>query len=73
MWMAGGNVKGGATAGQTDEFSLRGMGETIYVRDVHATILAQLGLEQERLTYRHAGLDRKLTGIGGAVLNDIIT
>ncbi|HJO10264.1 MAG TPA: DUF1501 domain-containing protein, partial [Verrucomicrobiota bacterium] len=69
MWMAGGNVKGGTTAGQTDEFSLRGMGEMIHMRDVHATILDQMGLDQQRWTYLHAGLDRKLTGIGGAVLD----
>ena len=65
MWMAGGNVKGGTTVGQTDEFSLRGMGETIHVSDVHATILDQMGLDHEQLTYLHAGLDRKLTGVGG--------
>jgi len=72
MWMAGGNVKGGATAGQTDEFSLRGTGEMIHVSDVHATILDQLGLGHEQLTYLHAGLDRKLTGVGGNVLSGII-
>jgi uncharacterized protein (DUF1501 family) len=71
MWMAGGNVKGGTTVGQTDEFSLRGMGETIHVSDVHATILDQMGLDHEQLTYLHAGLDRKLTGVGGNVLSGI--
>jgi len=71
MWMAGGNVKGGTTVGQTDEFSLRGMGETIHVSDVHATILDQMGLDHEQLTYLHAGLNRKLTGVGGNVLSGI--
>ena len=71
MWMAGGNVKGGTTVGQTDEFSLRGMGETIHVSDVHATILDQMGLDHEQLTYLHAGLDRKLTGVGGNILSSI--
>ena len=73
MWMAGGNVKGGTTVGQTDEFSLRGMGETIHVSDVHATILDQMGLDHEQLTYLHAGLDRKLSGVGGNILSGIFT
>ena len=72
MWMAGGNVKGGTTAGATDEFSLRSLGEPIHVRDVHATILNLMGLHDESLTFRHAGRVRKLTDIGGKVLNEII-
>jgi hypothetical protein len=71
MWMAGGDVRGGATAGQTDEFSLRSVGEPIHVRDVHATILDLLGLDDTRLTYQHAGRIRKLTDIGGRVLAQI--
>ncbi|MDG1892566.1 MAG: DUF1501 domain-containing protein [Verrucomicrobiota bacterium] len=73
MWMAGGNVKRGATVGATDAFSLRSMGAPIHVRDVHATILQLMGLEDERLTFRHAGRIRKLTDIGGHVLKEIIT
>lgn len=72
MWMAGGNVKGGATAGQTDPFSLRSIGEPIHIRDVHATILHLMGLDDEKLTYRHAGRIRKLTDIGGETLKEII-
>ncbi len=72
MWMAGGNVKGGATAGSTDEFSLRSVGSPIHIRDVHATILDLLGLEDERLTFVHAGRVRKLTDIGGHVLHSLI-
>jgi uncharacterized protein (DUF1501 family) len=72
MWMAGGNVKGGATAGETDPFSLRSVGEPIHIRDVHATILHLMGLEDEKLTYRHAGRIRKLTDIGGHTLHNII-
>ena len=72
MWMAGGNVKGGATAGATDEYSLRSLGDPIHVRDVHATILELMGLHDEELTYKHAGRIRKLTDIGGKVLNGII-
>lgn len=72
MWMAGGNVKGGATAGETDPYSLRSVGEPIHIRDVHATILHLMGLEDEKLTYRHAGRIRKLTDIGGHILDNII-
>jgi len=72
MWMAGGNVKGGTTAGATDEFSLRGIGDTIHVRDVHATILDLMGLDQEVVNYQHAGRTRRLTGIGGRILKEIV-
>ena len=73
MWMAGGDVKGGATAGETDEFGLRSLSDDpIHIRDVHATILNLLGLDDENLTYLHAGRLRKLTDIGGAALDEII-
>jgi hypothetical protein len=73
MWMAGGNVKGGATAGETDEFSLRSIDEPIPIRDVHATILALLGLDDNLLRYHHAGRLRQLTDIGGHVLDGLIS
>ncbi|MCH2373194.1 MAG: DUF1501 domain-containing protein [Planctomycetes bacterium] len=72
MWMAGGNVKGGATAGQTDEFGVRSIGKQIHMRDVHATILNLLGLDDESLTYLHAGRFRRLTDIGGHVLKQVL-
>lgn len=72
MWMAGGNVKGGTTAGETDEFSLRSVGKAIHVRDVHATILQLLGLRDESLTYQYAGRFRRLTDIGGQILDELI-
>ncbi len=72
MWMAGGNVRGGATAGQTDEYSLRSVGAPIHIRDVHATILDLMGLDDERLTYTHAGRVRRLTDIGGQTLKPLI-
>jgi hypothetical protein len=72
MWMAGGDVSGGATAGQTDEFSLRSFGDPIHIRDVHATLLNLMGLDDERLTYLYGGRIRKLTDIGGKVLKQII-
>lgn len=72
VWMAGGGVKAGATFGETDELSVRAAGEPIPVRDVHATLLRLLGLDQERLTYLHAGRYKKLTDIGGRVIREII-
>lgn len=72
MWMAGGNVNPGTTAGKTDEYSLRSVGAPIHIRDVHATILNLMGLEDQQLTYTHAGRIRKLTDIGGDVLHKLI-
>ncbi len=73
MWMAGGDVKGGAKAGETDEFGLRAIDEGIHIRDVHATILNLMGLDDDQLRYLHAGRLRQLTDIGGEVLDEIIT
>ena len=72
MWMAGGNIKGGSSVGQTDEFGLRALEKPIPLRDVHATLLDLLGLSDERLTYLHSGRFRRLTDIGGRVLSEII-
>ena len=72
MWMAGGDVKGGATAGETDEFGLQSIGEPLHIRHVHATILDLLGLDDNRLRYLHAGRLRQLTDIGGKVINELI-
>ncbi len=72
MWIAGGDVKGGATAGATDEFGIRAAEEPIPMRDVHATILNLMGLDDRRLTYLHAGRFRKLTDIGGSVIKNVI-
>lgn len=72
VWMAGGNVKAGATFGETDEFATRAAGDPIPVRDVHATILSLMGLDQERLTYLHAGRYKKLTDIGGRVISEVM-
>lgn len=73
MWMAGGNVRGGATVGETDEFSLRSIGPPIPIRDVHATLLDLMGLDDEELRYLHAGRLRQLTDIGGTVLDGLIS
>ncbi len=72
MWLAGGDVKRGATEGETDEFGIKALGNPIPMRDVHATILSLMGLDDRRLTYLHAGRFRKLTDIGGSVLKNLI-
>lgn len=72
VWMAGGGVKKGATFGETDELSVRAASDPIPMRDVHATLLRLLGLEQDRLTYLHAGRYKKLTDIGGRVIKEVI-
>ncbi len=72
MWLAGGDVRGGATAGRTDEFGLRSVDEPIPIRNVHATILDLMGLDDDDLRYLHAGRLRQLTDIGGEVLGEII-
>ncbi len=72
VWMAGGGVKAGATVGETDDFSVRAAGEVIPIRDVHATLLHLLGLDQNRLTVLHAGRYKRLTDIGGRVLTEAI-
>ena len=72
-WMAGGDVKGGTSVGATDDFSVMAADEPIMLRDVHATILNLMGLDDKRLTYLHAGRFRKLTDIGGNVLKQIVT
>lgn len=71
VWMAGGDVKPGATFGETDDFSVRAAGEEIPVRDVHATLLHLMGLDQNRLSVLHAGRYKKLTDIGGRVITEI--
>jgi hypothetical protein len=63
MWMAGGGIKGGVTMGATDEMGFNIIEDEVHVADIHATILHQLGMDHERLTFRTAGLDFKLTGV----------
>jgi hypothetical protein len=71
-WMAGGGIRGGATVGQTDEFGLQGIGESLRIRDSHATILQSLGLDEMALTYLHQGRFKRLTDTGGRVLKEIL-
>ncbi|MEY4940530.1 MAG: hypothetical protein RIQ93_2265, partial [Verrucomicrobiota bacterium] len=62
MWMAGGGIKSGVVYGETDDFSYNIVRDPTHVRDLNATILHQLGLDHDRLTYKFEGLDQKLTG-----------
>ena len=63
MWMAGGGIKGGQTYGETDDFSFNITENPVHIRDLHATMLHQLGLDHKHLTFQYQGLDQKLTGV----------
>jgi hypothetical protein len=65
MWMAGGGVKGGVVYGQTDDFSYNIVENPVHVRDLHATILHQLGVDHRRFSVKWQGLDMRLTGVEG--------
>ena len=71
-WMAGGGIKGGVSYGETDDHGLYPVKDAVHLHDQHATILHQLGLDHERLTYRFAGRDFRLTDVYGKVLHDVI-
>lgn len=70
-WMAGGGVKGGQAIGSTDELGFQAVENRVHVHDLHATILRLLGYDHERLTYRYAGRDFRLTDVHGRVVEDI--
>lgn len=72
VWMAGGGIRGGTTYGATDEFGFKAVENAASVHDLHATILHQLGLDHEQLTYRYAGRDFRLTDVHGRVIRDIL-
>lgn len=71
-WMAGGGVKGGMVYGASDEHGIAVGSDRVHVHDFHATILHLLGLDHEKLTYRHAGRDYRLTDIAGNVVHKIV-
>ena len=72
MWLAGGGVKGGFAHGQTDEEGWEAIEGRVHIHDLHATMLHQLGLDHERLTYRYAGRDFRLTDVHGKLVREII-
>jgi hypothetical protein len=72
MWLAGGGVRGGQVYGSTDEFGFKAVENKVHVHDLHATILHLCGFDHEKLTYRYAGRDFRLTDIHGHVVHDLI-
>jgi len=72
IWMAGGGIKPGIVYGETDEFSYNIVKDPVHVHDLHATILHQLGLDHEKLTYRHLGRRYRLTDVAGNVVKGIL-
>ena len=71
-WMAGAGTKGGIVYGETDDFSYNITEKPVHIHDLNATILHQLGLDHERLTFRHQGRDFRLTDVHGNVVTDIL-
>jgi hypothetical protein len=71
-WLAGGGIKGGVAYGASDEWSFRAVEDPTYCYEIHATVLHLLGINHERLTFRHNGIDRRLTDVHGRVIEEII-
>jgi hypothetical protein len=71
-WLAGGGVKGGVSYGASDEWSFRTATPPTYCYDLHATVLHLLGIDHERLTFRHNGIDRRLTDVHGHVIREVL-
>jgi hypothetical protein len=72
MWMAGGGVKGGMNYGMTDDYGYEAVLNKMHIHDWHATVLALMGLDHERLSYRYAGRDFRLTDVYGSVAREIM-
>jgi len=72
-WLAGGGVKGGVIYGSSDEWSYKAAENPIYCYDLHATVLHLLGIDHKRLTYRHNGIDRRLTDVHGNVIREVLS
>ncbi len=74
MWMAGGPIRGGISHGATDEFGYHAVEDIVHVRDLHATMLHLLGVDHEKFTFQHQGLNMKLTGVEPArVIKNVLT
>ncbi len=72
MWVAGGGIKGGQIVGATDDIGLRAVDNPLHLRDIHTTILHQLGLSQDELSYLHQGRKERLTEVHGKVVEQIV-
>lgn len=70
--MAGGGIRGGLSYGATDEMGMSAVENPLNIHDIHATILHQLGLDHERLTFRFGGRDMRLTDVHGKVVHEIV-
>ncbi|MFN8856925.1 MAG: DUF1501 domain-containing protein, partial [Planctomycetaceae bacterium] len=70
--MAGGGVKPGFVHGRTDDYGIEAVEGKVHIHDWHATILHLLGLDHQKLTYRHAGRDMRLTDVKGNVVHEIV-
>jgi hypothetical protein len=71
-WLAGGGVKRGTSYGQSDQWSYKAVENPTYCYDLHATVLHLLGIDHERLTFRHNGIDRRLTDVHGRVIEELL-
>jgi arylsulfatase A-like enzyme len=72
MWLAGGGTKGGIRYGSTDETGTTAVENKVHLHDLHATMLYLLGLDHEKLTYRYAGRDFRLTDVYGKVVSGVV-
>ncbi|MCA9179469.1 MAG: DUF1501 domain-containing protein, partial [Planctomycetales bacterium] len=73
-WVAGGGIRGGMEYGETDDFSYNVVKDSVPIRDLHATMLHQLGINHEKLTFPFQGLNQRLTGVEPArVIREIIS
>ena len=72
MWMAGGGIKPGVTYGETDDFGYNIIKDPVHVHDFHATMLHLLGVEHEKLTFRHQGRRYRLTDVAGNLVKGIM-
>jgi len=72
VWLAGGGVKAGHAHGTTDDYGFKAIGDKVHMHDLHATVLHLLGMNHERLTYRHAGRDFRLTDVYGNVVREVL-
>ena len=73
MWMAGGGIKGGQAIGETDELGFKTVSQRYHARDIHATMLHLLGLDQMKLTYLNNGRNERLTDFGGTVIEQLFS
>ena len=72
VWLAGGGIKGGMAYGATDEFGYKAVEKRVHPHDLHATMLHLMGIDHEKLTYRYAGRDFRLTDVHGKVVREIL-